>query len=236
MIQDRPYEGAELDLFATAHNWKNYWSEKIRPHLGASVLEVGAGLGANTNFLLGAEQTNWLCLEPDSSLTAQIPTTLAAQPRRDIVQTVTGTLVNLPPNQTFDTILYIDVLEHIEHDHEEMVAALSHAKPGGKVIVLSPAHPSLFTAFDRAIGHFRRYTKKTLRDCTPPGSRLIELYALDSVGLMASVANKLFLHQSMPTLKQVHFWDRCLVPVSRLTDPLIGFSLGKSVIGIWQKT
>jgi protein-L-isoaspartate O-methyltransferase len=235
MNQDRPYEGGELELFATAHHWKSYWSGKIRPHVGQAVLEVGAGLGANTNFLLGPEQTRWLCLEPDGALTAQIPATLAAQPRRDIVTTVTGTLRDLTPDQTFDTILYIDVLEHIENDHAEMIAALEHVRPQGKIIVLSPAHPSLYTAFDRAIGHFRRYTQKTLRDCTPPGATLLELYALDSVGLMASVANKLFLHQSMPSLKQVEFWDRCLVPLSRWTDPLIGFSLGKSLIGVWQK-
>jgi len=235
MNQDRPYEGKELELFATAHHWKAYWSEKIHLHLGKSVLEVGAGLGANTSFLLGPNQESWLCLEPDASLTAQIPATLARQQRREIVKTVTGTLRDLSQEETFDTILYIDVLEHIKDDHTEMCAAMAHLKPKGKIVVLSPAHPRLFTEFDRAIGHFRRYTRKTLRACTPPGSKLLEIYALDSFGLMASVANKLLLHQSMPTLKQVEFWDCWLVPVSRWTDPLIGFAVGKSLVAIWQK-
>jgi len=234
MSNGRPYEGGELELFAAARNWKSYWSGKIRPHLGKAVLEVGAGLGANTNYLLGPGQESWLCLEPDASLTAQIPATLATQPRRNIVTTVTGTLRDLPATPSFDTILYIDVLEHIEGDREEMAAARQRIRPGGKIVVLSPAHPQLFTEFDRAIGHFRRYTRKTLRNCSPPGATLLELYALDSVGLMASVANKLFLHQSLPTLKQVEFWDRRLVPVSRWIDPLINFSLGKSLIAVWQ--
>jgi SAM-dependent methyltransferase len=235
MSEERPYEGKELEIFAQARNWKNYWSGRIRPHFGKSVLEVGAGLGTNTPYLLGPEQESWLCLEPDGALTAQVPTMLADHPQRGIVRTRTGFLRDLPAGETFDTILYIDVLEHIEDDHGEMRAALAHLSPRGKIIVLSPAQPGLFTEFDRALGHYRRYTRQTLRACTPAGAALLEIFALDSFGLMASVANKLFLHQSMPTPKQILFWDRTLVPISRLIDPLIGFSLGKSLIGIWQK-
>jgi SAM-dependent methyltransferase len=236
MSVDRPYEGTELELFARARKWKTYWAGKIRRHLGKSVLEVGAGLGVNTPYLLGPEHSRWLCLEPDQSLAAKISTTLANHPQRGIVEARAGFSSDLPASETFDTIIYIDVLEHIEDDLGEMRLAVSHLAPGGKIIVLSPAHPGLYTEFDRALGHFRRYTRQSLRACSPAGARLIELYALDSFGLMASVANKLFLHQGMPTPKQIAFWDGCLVPVSRVTDPLIGFSLGKSLIGIWRKT
>jgi len=236
MSTSRPYEGGELQLFAHARNWKSYWSSKIRPHLGKAVLEVGAGLGANTGFLLEPQQEHWLCLEPDASLSAQISETLSGQVQQEIVKTFTGTLRDLPAGEAFDTILYIDVLEHIEDDRAELRAAFARLKPQGKIVVLSPAQPWLFTEFDRAIGHFRRYTKKSLLTCTPSGATLVELYALDSFGLMASVANKLLLHQSMPTAKQIAFWDRCLVPISRWTDPLIGFSLGKSLVAIWLKT
>jgi SAM-dependent methyltransferase len=236
MSENRPYEGQELELFAHARNWKRYWSGKIHRHLGKSVLEVGAGLGTNTAFLVGPDQQSWLCLEPDAALTAQIPSTLSACPRREIVQTRTGFVRDLPATEIFDTILYIDVLEHIEDDHGEMQKAFAHLAPEGKIIVLSPAHAGLFTEFDRALGHFRRYSRSSLQACTPPGARLIDLFALDSFGLMASVANKLLLHQSMPSAKQIAFWDQCLVPISRWTDPLIGYSTGKSLIGIWQKS
>ena len=204
-------------------------------HLGKRVLDVGAGLGANTTYLLGPGQESWLCLEPDTALCTQIPGMLADHPQKDRVSARNGTLRDLGPEAVFDTIIYIDVLEHIEDDGGEMRAALGHLQPGGKIIVLSPAHPGLYTEFDRAIGHFRRYTRRSLRACTPEGSRLVKLFALDSFGLMASVANRLLLHQSMPTLKQVELWDRRLVPVSRWTDPLIGYAIGKSWVGVWQK-
>jgi SAM-dependent methyltransferase len=233
--EDRPYEGKELDLFAQARNWKAYWSGRIRPHIGKSVLEVGAGLGTNTPYLLGPEQQSWLCLEPDAALTARIPETLAGSPWRGLVSSRTGTLGDLPAETAFDTILYIDVLEHIDDHVGEMRAAASHLAPGGKIVVLSPAQPWLFTEFDRSLGHYRRYTRRSLRACTPAGATLVEMYALDSCGLMASVANKLLLHQSMPSPKQIAFWDNVLVSISRWTDPVIGFSLGKSLIGVWRK-
>jgi len=235
MSSERQYEGQELELFAHARNWKSYWADQIRPHLGRTVLDVGAGLGANTTYLLGSSQESWLCVEPDPALVAQIPGQLANHPRREVVQTITGTLQDVKPETLFDTILYIDVLEHIEDDHGEMQAAFAHLQPGGKLIVLSPAHPSLYTPFDQAIGHFRRYTRQTLRACTPDGAKLVSLFALDSVGLLASVANRLLLHQSMPSLKQIELWDRRMVPVSRWTDPLIGYAIGKSLVAVWQK-
>jgi len=235
MTTERAYEGAELDLFLAARNWKAYWSRKIRPHIGASVLEVGAGFGSNTPYLHGESHTRWVCLEPDAALVARIPDHLREYPWAGTIETRVGTLQDIPEAETFDTLLYIDVLEHIDDDHAEMKRALAHLAPGGRIVVLSPAHQWLFTPFDRAIGHFRRYSKSTLRACTPPGARLLELYYLDAVGMLASCANRMLLQQSMPTAAQIGVWDRWLVTNSLWLDPLLGFRLGKTVVGVWTK-
>jgi hypothetical protein len=102
------------------------------------------------------------------------------------------------------------------------------------VIVLAPAHQWLFTPFDSAIGHFRRYTRKTLAAAAPPELHTEKLIYLDAVGLAASLANRLLLKQSMPTHAQIQTWDRLMVPISRLLDPLLGNRAGKSVLGIWR--
>ncbi len=233
MTTERAYEGGELDLFLAARNWKSYWSRKIRPHIGQSVLEVGAGFGANTPYLYGESRRRWVCLEPDAVLNARIPEHLKEYPWAKTIETRVGTLQDLPTEEKFDTLLYIDVLEHIEDDRAELRAALAHLASGGRIIVLSPAHPWLFTPFDRALGHFRRYTKESLRACTPIGARRVELYYLDAVGLLASGANRLLLQQSIPSAGQIAFWDRCLVTNSLWLDPLLGFQVGKTVIGVW---
>jgi SAM-dependent methyltransferase len=149
-------------------------------------------------------------------------------------QTVCGTLESLP-GQEFDTIIYIDVLEHISNDREELIHAGSHLRPGGHLIVLSPAHQRLFSPFDAAIGHFRRYNSAMLRAISPAGLRLERMRYLDCAGLILSAANMLLLRQSMPTRAQLRFWDHWVIPVSRILDKLFRYSIGKTIIAVWRK-
>jgi hypothetical protein len=144
-------------------------------------------------------------------------------------------LQDLEPAQHFDTVLYIDVLEHIQDDGRELNRAALHLNPGGSLIVLVPAHQSLFTPFDRFIGHFRRYNAASLRACSPAGLKLEKLLYLDSVGLCASIGNKLLLRQSMPSRRQILIWDSVMVPLSRWFDPILGHRLGRSLLAVWLK-
>jgi 2-polyprenyl-3-methyl-5-hydroxy-6-metoxy-1,4-benzoquinol methylase len=226
------YVGAELDLFAHVHNWKSYWFQQISPFLIGDILEVGAGIGANTQFLGAGPGGRFVCLEPDPQLVARLSSAVEKEGHRKF-EVICGTLPALG-NRLFDTILYIDVLEHIEHDRAELDAAASHLRPGGHLILLSPAHQSLFSPFDAAIGHFRRYTVSMLREISPAPLLLKRLRYLDSVGLAASGANRIMLRQSMPTPAQLEFWDRWMVPISRVLDKVLFYSLGKTVLAIWQ--
>ncbi len=228
------YQGDELDLFAHATNWKSYWASKVRPCLGADVLEVGAGTGSNTALLRGDGSGRWVCLEPDPALARRIPHAVEGGVPGRRIEVVTGTLDDLPPEVQFDTVLYIDVLEHILDDAGELVRAGARTRIGGHVIVLAPAHPGLFSPFDEAVGHYRRYTWKSLAAIGPPNALSGQFYYLDSAGVMASLANRLVLRSSVPTLGQVQFWDRWLVPVSRMVDPVLGHLVGKSLLAIWQ--
>ena len=125
-------------------------------------------------------------------------------------------------------------LEHIEHDREELQLAASRLRPGGHIIVMSPAHQRLFTPFDAEVGHFRRYNRAMLRAISPPDLRLARVRYLDVIGLSASTVNLLFLRQSMPTKEQLRVWDS-LIPITRVLDRLLRYSVGKSIIAVWQK-
>jgi SAM-dependent methyltransferase len=224
------YAGSELELFEKARNWKAYWREQIRGFIRGEVLEVGAGIGANTLTLADLPYQCWTCLEPDALLAARITPPPGGRHR-----VATGTIEDLPAEAKFDAILYIDVLEHIEDDRAEMARAAARLKPGGALIVLAPAHPFLFTPFDRAIGHFRRYTRASLHQAAPTTLRLEKLVYLDAAGMIASAANRVLLRSAMPSERQILAWDRVLVPVSRVVDRLFVGRLGKSVLGIWRK-
>ena len=229
------YVGDELDLFSAAVHWKAYFRRRIAPYLGREVLEVGAGLGGTTRALCRGDETRWVCLEPDPALAARLEVEQAAGRLPSCCEVVVGTLDDRLQEERFDTSLYMDVLQHIEGDRAEMVQAAGGVKPGGHVVALSPAHQWLYTPFDRSIGHCRRYSKATLKAITPEGLELVWLGYLDSVGFFASLANKMLLQQSMPTARQIAFWDGVLVRLSGWVDPVLGYGAGKSVLAIWRR-
>lgn len=234
---DFQYAGAELDVFAHAANWKRYFASQLRPFIAGRVLEVGAGLGATTRALCTGNEASWTCLEPDAALAARMEQGLESDnpPCPLKPRVVVGTLDQLAADERFDSILYIDVLEHIEDDGAELRKAALHLAPGGNLAVLSPAHQWLFSPFDEAIGHYRRYRRSTLRRAGPADCRLVRMRYLDGVGLLASAANRALLKSSQPTVAQVRLWDRAMVPISRWLDPLLAYRLGKSIVAVWQR-
>ena len=141
----------------------------------------------------------------------------------------------LPRSEKFDTMLYVDVLEHIETDREEIQCAYSRLRPGGRLIVLVPAFGVLFSPFDRAIGHHRRYNADQLRALTPSDASMIKLSYLDGAGFVLSAANRLFVRASMPKPAHIAFWDKILIPVSRMIDPVLARYFGRSALIVWRR-
>ena len=101
-----------------------------------------------------------------SSRTLRSPISFTPPSCRIAVKSASGTLSELSDSDKFDTILYMDVFEHIEDDRAELERAAAQLAPDGHLIVLAPAHQWLFTPFDESIGHYRRYSRRTLE--APP--------------------------------------------------------------------
>ncbi|HLL43351.1 MAG TPA: methyltransferase domain-containing protein [Segetibacter sp.] len=236
MQEHQKYIGNELEIFSHAKNWKNYWSGKVLPYLGENVLEVGAGMGSNTrNFINNKNIKKWVSIEPDLELSRKIESNLKNEKGFNKLEVIPSFLTNYQTNIKFDSVMYIDVIEHIEKDKDELITAISYLKEGGYLIVLVPAYNFLYNDFDKAIGHYRRYSRKLLRNTIPAGLKVISHYNLDSLGLLASVTNKLFLKQSYPTINQIKFWDSFIVSLSRVIDPLLFYKVGKSNLIICKK-
>lgn len=227
------YEGSELELFAAATNWRSYWCSHAQPFIGSRVLEVGAGLGSVTRSLWNDGIESWLAVEPDPALSAQIAR--RAENFRGSLRAVQGTLDDVDKAARFDTILYIDVLEHIEADFSQVKRAAELLLAGGHLVILSPAHQFLYSPFDKAIGHFRRYDRRSIGRLQPQGCTQVVNRYLDSVGMLASLANRMLLRASVPTSGQVALWDTRLVPMSRKLDSLTGHAIGKSLLTVWRK-
>ena len=237
MNKDHRYAGSELDLFALALNWKAYIRQQIGRYIQGHVLEVGAGIGETTKALITGYEASWMCLEPDRRLAERIAITLDNKIRDKDRKplTVIGNIDHPACEREFDTILYIDVLEHIENDRFEIEKAARKLKKNGCLIVLAPAHPYLYSPFDAKLGHYRRYHRKRLRALTPLNTVIVKIRYLDCVGCLASLGNKVILKTGMPSKNQIIIWDRLMVPISRLFDAIFGYQIGKSVYSVWQK-
>lgn len=234
------YVGSELELFADARNWKACWSRALAPFIAGDVIEVGAGIGTSTPYLLPpaprAGSGSWLCLEPDPALAAEIDRRVTSGALPVLCRSRVGVLADLPRQPQADTITYIDVLEHIEADEAELDEAAARLRPGGRVVVLAPAFNLVFSPFDRSVGHFRRYSRADEARLTRPGLALERAFYLDGVGLALSLANRLVLKAGMPNRRQIAFWDRFVIPVSRVTDHLTSRLFGRTVVFVLRRT
>jgi SAM-dependent methyltransferase len=228
------YPGTELELFAKARNWKSYVAASLQPYIHGRVLDVGAGIGGNIRYLINPAVTGWVALEPDPRLAAAIGDVMTNDRPEMDGEVITGTIDAVPAAAKFDTILYMDVLEHIADDRSQIRKAAELLVPGGCLVVLAPAHQFLFSPFDAAIGHHRRYSLQQLRALAPANSRTELCRLMDSVGLFASLANRILLRQSDPTERQIAVWDRLMVRVSRILDPIAGYRVGKSALMVWR--
>lgn len=227
------YIGKELEIFQFAENWKGYVARRVRPYLTGHVLEVGAGLGANVPYLYREDLQRFVSLEPDTQLCGEYRQRQSKGLIPPDCELVGGTLIELNSDEFFDSIVYFDVIEHIEDDCAEVGRAFDHLRSGGHLVILCPAHNWLFSPFDEAIGHFRRYDKQMYRKLSD--RQPIRIEYLDSIGLLASIANKLFLKQDYPTEKQIKMWDRAFVQMSKICDPATFHLVGKSLLGVWKK-
>jgi SAM-dependent methyltransferase len=233
-VSELAYQGTELGLFAHAKNWKAYYAALLRPWIKGRVLEVGAGIGGTMPSLWNDTVSHWVCLEPDPALAAELRARIK-QFGRDNVEPCIGTIDDLAPNDYYDAILYIDVLEHINDDRDELIRASARLDRNGSLIVLSPAFQTLYSPFDAALGHVRRYTADTLAKVFPPELVRRRLFYADSVGAMLSLANRLLLRKTMPSINQIQFWDGQVIPVSRMVDRVANRFFGRSVIAVYQR-
>jgi SAM-dependent methyltransferase len=227
------YLGSELELFKNAINWKSYFSKKLSKSIYGDVLEVGAGIGINSSFLTHKKEniTSYTLVEPDEKLALQIEDNISQLKVEKII--INGT-IKAVSDKKFDSIIYIDVLEHIEESKAEITLAKKCLKQNGLLIILVPAYNLLFSDFDRKIGHYRRYNKKILLKDINYEFSIVNVFYLDSVGFFASLANKLILKKELPSHSNIHLWDKYMIPLSKISDVLFFNSFGKSLIGIFK--
>lgn len=228
----------DLNDMNQALNYNRWIIDLCRPWIGDKVLEVGAGTGNFTMALLEHTRSHITSLEPmptPFSKLMELHDNQFKMGNREIeVQQKFTT--DLEQTDHFDTVLYNNVMEHIKDDVEELQVAKGLSKPGGHVIVYSPALPFLMSPFDRSIGHFHRYTRKTItQKFDQAGLQVVHFQYVDFVGMFLWWLKFVVLRSMNIGSSNVRFFDRNLVPVIRYLESLIPIPLGKNVLCVGQK-
>jgi SAM-dependent methyltransferase len=228
------YAGTELGVFSNAHNWKRY----VTSFLGAflkdrNVAEIGAGIGSFSEVILDEGPKYLTLVEPDQSF-ATILKQKFVKLGVDL-KVFRGTIDALSASEKYDAICYFDVLEHIENDEAEVGRALGLLRENGNLIILVPAFQTLYSEFDRAVGHFRRYDIERMKKNFYRYQVRIECRYLDSCGLLLSIMNRFILRSRTPKIGQIAFWDNYLVSISRILDFIFRYKFGRSLLVIVTK-
>ncbi|MCB9850378.1 MAG: methyltransferase domain-containing protein [Phycisphaerales bacterium] len=152
---------ASLGVIDKLYNYNHWIFNKVRPFIRRTVFEVGCGTGNITQFLLNKDRV--VGLDPHAVSLRQ-----ASEKFRDHlnVSFVEGTIDDFPNEQvaagSFDSVICLNVLEHIADDVGALTCMRKLCNAKGRVIVLVPALMSAYGEMDRSFGHFRRYSKRTL--------------------------------------------------------------------------
>lgn len=216
--------------FAALNEARNYRAALLRDfktQLRGNVLEVGAGVGQITSALLEVPEIAYLfSIEPDPAFCARIR---AQFPMHSLLE---GTIGDFNSEKDWNAILSINVLEHIEKDAEELAAYHRLLRPTrGSLCLFVPARPEIYAPIDRNFGHFRRYTRHSLRTkLEKAGFQPLQLRYYNFAGYFAWWASFCVLKKRTFDVAAVRLFDRAIFPVvhgieSRICPPPIGQSL-----------
>jgi len=148
-----------LKLLQKASRYNGWVYEMLRPYIGHDILEVGSGIGNMTRYFVGHGRVTATDISP--FCLRELRRTYA---RNDSVhvQTLDISRNSYPEKELYDTIICLNVLEHIEDDVAALHNMRSLLKPGGRLLLYVPANPRLYCEIDRGVGHYRRYLLEDL--------------------------------------------------------------------------
>jgi len=218
------YLGWELYFFDKSKNFRKYQNEFINKNIGNYVAEVGPGNGEN--LLLYKYKAKKIDLfEPSLSLYNNLLKKFKSENNINFYNEIF-----LVKKNQYDTIMYLDVLEHIKNDKEELIKAYRSLKTNGKLIITVPAFEHLYSKFDKDVGHYRRYSKKSFLNLIKHISpNYYKMTYFDSVGYLLSLLSKIFSSNYKKNFVQkINFWNK-LIPISKILDKLIFHFFGKSL-------
>lgn len=222
------YSGTELEAVAGATNYYTWIIEHFAPFLGRRVVEVGAGIGTFAQFIVASRGVeSLLCVEPAENVFPMLAERFRENPR---IKTVHADIDQVQLVDAADSLVAVNVLEHVEDDEAFLRAAARIVVPGGHLLLFVPAHQFLYGSLDAAFDHYRRYSKAGLSSVVSrAGWEPVSISNVNIAGILPwLIAGKIFRTTTLGH-RQMRIFDRLVIPVMKrvesLREPFIGQSL-----------
>ena len=218
---------AVLDALEGAQNYNAWVASLVVPYLGDDPIEIGSGTGTFATAWLETGVAKLTVSEVDPCLVDLLRERFATDPRVTVQEV---DLLDVSPAD-HSCVVALNVVEHIADDVAALRSAARLLMPGGVVAMFVPAFPFAMSRFDRAIGHYRRYTAKSARETfTTAGLTVIECRYVNAPGLVMWTVGMRALRMRPRKGLALRAWDRAVIPLTRMIEDRWRPPFGQSVL------
>jgi SAM-dependent methyltransferase len=227
-----PVGAQTLERLADAPNYNGWIFDRVRPWVGNRVLEVGSGIGNLSAFLADRERVVLTDTHPE--YLERLRQRFAGRPNVEVMQLYLPKVDGAIAAQRFDTIVCLNVLEHVADDLRSLAVMHELLEPRGRLVLLVPALRMLYGTLDEALGHVRRYTVAELRTkFSETGYHVRHIEYFNLAGILGWwFTGRVLKRRLIPTGSLALY--EALVPLFRL-ERFLPWRLGQSLIAIGER-
>jgi glycosyltransferase involved in cell wall biosynthesis len=213
------YGSQILGRLNRAPRFTRWMADVIRPYIGHTVLEIGAGIGNLTAQLI--PRTSYWATDINPLYLMYLENVGRNRPYMRVSFTDAEKVATYPKDQKFDTVICLNVVEHLADDRGALLNIRSALDAGGRAIILVPCGPSLYGTLDEVLGHQRRYTRETLKELVISADfELEKMIEFNRIGVVAWWVNGRLLRRRTFGLWQIKALN-VMTPVFRAIDKLL---------------
>jgi len=222
-----------LSTFNT-HHFNKWLASLLRPYLGNNVLEVGAGIGTMTLKFLPTE--HYTCSDNNQFNIMTLKNMFMNRPNVDVINLNIETAEETRTlDRSYDTILCLNMLEHLQNDYEALKNMNELLVEGGRLLLVVPNCPKLYNSLDIALGHIKRYKVKDIENLlTSSGYKIERLKSFNKVSILGWFLNGTLLKRTHFSKIQLKIYD-WFVWFWKLIDPILPWP-GQSIIAVGEKS
>ncbi len=224
------YEGSDLEALATLHRYQRWIVSTFESYLTGRAVEFGAGTG-NMSRLLRSYVSTLDLIEPSKNLADPLRQRFAND---DGITVYDDSLEDRLPaiaDESYDTVVLVNVLEHIEGDGAALEGFFRILKPGGHLLLFVPALRFLYSDLDKLVGHFRRYQQPELNGrVTDAGFDIIKSRYFDAIGVVPWWLLNTVMGSTGFNPRLISIYDAVLTPISRGLESVIKPPFGKNIV------